>query len=62
MPNGPSNLNAYKVMPEKLGRKLARQPDYRQAAYPPMHSDTFGSDGRCNGERLRERWNDWILT
>lgn len=64
MPYGPGNLNAYKLIPEKIGHKLASHPDYMASSIPlnAQWYSQIGSDGRSNADRLRERWNDWILT
>lgn len=63
MPYGPSNLSAYKLMPEDVGRKLASHPEY-MAKSIPMNMKWYGevgSDGITNTERLVQRWNEWIL-
>ncbi|MCK1518797.1 ABC transporter substrate-binding protein [Bradyrhizobium sp. 17] len=60
---GPSNRNAYKLLPETVGRKLASHPDYMPSSIPintQWYAET-GSDGRSNTERLIQRWNEWIL-
>lgn len=63
IPYGPTNQNAYKLMPEKLGRKFASHPDYMASSIPiNMHwYGEKGSDGFTNTERLVQRWNEWIL-
>lgn len=63
IPYGPSNLDAYKLIPEKVGRRLSSYPDYLSSS---IRSDMqwygqVGPDGLSNVERLRERWNQWIL-
>ncbi|MFQ3459531.1 ABC transporter substrate-binding protein [Bradyrhizobium sp. UFLA01-814] len=63
IPYGPSNLRAYKLISEERGRKLASYPDY-MASSVPLNMRWYGqvgSDGVPNVERLRERWNEWIL-
>ncbi|WP_348627832.1 MULTISPECIES: hypothetical protein [unclassified Mesorhizobium] len=63
IPYGPSNLNASKLIPEDLGRKLANHPDYMVSSIPKnwqWYVET-GSDGLTNNERLAQRWNEWIL-
>lgn len=60
---GPSNRNAYKLLPENVGRKLASHPDYMTSSIA-MNTQWYaekGADGRSNTERLIERWNEWIL-
>lgn len=63
IPYGPSNLNAYKLLPEERGRKLASHPDYITRSTPINMKwyGQIGSDGLSNAERLRQRWNEWIL-
>ncbi|WP_247971099.1 ABC transporter substrate-binding protein [Bradyrhizobium sp. 195] len=60
---GPSNINAYKFIPEERARKLASQPDHLKNSIRmnPKWYTEVGSDGRTNADRLRDRWNDWIL-
>ncbi|MBM7487891.1 putative spermidine/putrescine transport system substrate-binding protein [Bradyrhizobium sp. USDA 3686] len=63
-PEGPSNRNAFKLLPEQLARKLPSHPDY-VAGSIIMNGRWYsqkGADGKTNSERLRERWNDWILS
>ncbi|MCK1540543.1 ABC transporter substrate-binding protein [Bradyrhizobium sp. 179] len=63
IPYGPTNLNAYKLLPEERGRKLASHPDY-MAKSLRLNAQWYlekGSDGLTNVDRLRERWNHWIL-
>lgn len=63
IPYGPSNLSAYKLISENMGRKLASHPDY-MASSIRINMEWYGqvgSDGLSNAERLRERWNEWIL-
>lgn len=62
-PDGPTNLKAYKLIPEKVGRKLASHPD-SMASSIPINMQWYaqvGTDGLSNTERLRQRWNDWVL-
>lgn len=62
-PLGPSNLNAYKLLPDKVGRKLASHPDYIANLIPKNMAwyAEIGPDGRSNADRFRDRWNEWIL-
>lgn len=63
IPYGPSNLNAYKLLPDNVGRKLASHPD-NLAIGIPINTEWYGqlgSDGMSNSERLVKRWNEWIL-
>ncbi|AZO36002.1 extracellular solute-binding protein [Mesorhizobium sp. M2A.F.Ca.ET.037.01.1.1] len=63
MPFGPSNLNAFKVLPEDIGRSLASHPDYLRSSVL-IDSKWYaekGSDGLTNTEKLVQRWNEWIL-
>lgn len=62
-PSGPTNANAYKLMPDKLGRKLASHPEHLAKGIP-INAKWYaevGSDGLSNIERLIQRWNEWIL-
>lgn len=63
IPYGPTNQNAYKLMPQELGRKFASHPDYTASSIPiNMHwYGEVGSDGMTNTERLIQRWNEWSL-
>ncbi|PBB11750.1 ABC transporter [Mesorhizobium loti] len=63
MPYGPANRNAYKHLPEALQRKLASHPDHvaSSIATNPKWYAEVGSDGLANAERIRQRWNEWIL-
>lgn len=47
IPYGPSNLNAYKLMPETVGRKLTSHPDYMASSIPlnMRWYGQIGSDG-----------------
>ncbi|MER8678210.1 ABC transporter substrate-binding protein [Mesorhizobium sp. M0037] len=60
---GPTNLEAYKMMPQEVGAKLTSYPDY-MANSIPVNIEWYtqvGSDGLTNNERLMQRWNEWIL-
>lgn len=60
---GPSNINAYKLIPEERGRRLPSHPDHL-ASGVRLNARWYGevgSDGLTNAERLRDRWNAWIL-
>ncbi|MER8798526.1 ABC transporter substrate-binding protein [Mesorhizobium sp. M0984] len=62
-PFGPSNLNAFKLMPEEVGRKLPSHPD-RMATSFPRNANWYaevGPDGISNVERLVQRWQEWTL-
>ncbi|WP_346348063.1 ABC transporter substrate-binding protein [Bradyrhizobium sp. 139] len=62
-PEGPTNQNAFKFLPQDLARKLPTHPDYMANAIPinmQWYSER-GSGGLTNAERLRERWNEWVL-
>lgn len=63
IPYGPTNLNAFKLIPEEVGRKLASHPDYLSSSIRVNMKwyGEVGPDGLTNTERLRERWNDWVL-
>ncbi|RWL09287.1 MAG: extracellular solute-binding protein [Mesorhizobium sp.] len=63
MPYGPTNRNAYKLVPENIGRKFASHPDYLASS---ITTDAkwyaeVGSDGMTNNDRVTQRWNEWIL-
>lgn len=60
---GPTNVNAFRLLPQDLARKLASHPDYlgRSVLMNAKWYGEAGSDGIANTVRLRERWNDWIL-
>ncbi|WP_352848887.1 ABC transporter substrate-binding protein [Mesorhizobium sp. M0622] len=63
MPYGPTNRNAFKLIPEDLGRKFASHPDYL-ASTIVQNAEWYaeaGPDGMTNQERLAQRWNEWIL-
>ncbi|MER9319933.1 ABC transporter substrate-binding protein [Mesorhizobium sp. M0659] len=60
---GPTNLNAFKTIPDKLARKLASHPDYLKNSLR-INSEWYaevGSDGKTNAELLAARWSDWVL-
>ncbi|RMC62466.1 ABC transporter substrate-binding protein [Sinorhizobium meliloti] len=62
-PSGPTNVNAFKHMPNKVARKLGSHPDHLAQGIPinlKWYTEV-GSDGRSNTERLIQRWNEWIL-
>ncbi|EAQ26817.1 ABC transporter substrate-binding protein [Roseovarius sp. 217] len=63
IPYGPSNLNAYKSIPEERARQLASHPDYVANSIPIKASwyTAARDDGRSNVEHLIERWNKWSL-
>lgn len=63
IPYGPTNRNAFKLIPEDLGRKFASHPDYLNSSIimnARWYADA-GSDGVTNKERIIQRWNEWIL-
>lgn len=63
-PEGPANRNAFKLLPEQIARKLPSHPDYmaRSIVVNGQWYAQRGADGKTNSERLRERWNEWILS
>lgn len=63
IPYGPSNLNAFKLIPEETGRKLASHPDFvkMSVARNPDWYGEKGSDGLTNQQRFAERWKEWSL-
>ncbi|MBY3328942.1 ABC transporter substrate-binding protein [Rhizobium laguerreae] len=63
IPYGPSNLNAFKSIPENIGRKLASHPDNLAKSIRTDYGwyAEVGTDGLSNIERLVQRWNAWIL-
>jgi putative spermidine/putrescine transport system substrate-binding protein len=63
-PEGPTNRNAFKLLPDELGRKLPSHPDNVAKALPinAQWYNERGADGKSNAERMRERWNEWILS
>ncbi|MFQ6163450.1 ABC transporter substrate-binding protein [Sinorhizobium meliloti] len=63
IPYGPCNLNAFHLMPEEVGRKLASHPDYMESSIPENGKwyAEVGADGVTNAERIIQRWNEWIL-
>ncbi|MBA1145073.1 ABC transporter substrate-binding protein [Mesorhizobium neociceri] len=63
MPYGPTNQNAFKLLPEAVARKFASHPDYAASSIT-MNSKWYnevGSDGKTNTDRIIQRWNEWIL-
>lgn len=63
-PEGPTNRNAFLLLPEQFARKLPSNPDY-MASSIVVNGQWYsqrGADGKSNSERLRERWNEWILS
>lgn len=63
-PGGPTNRNAYKLIPDSIARKLASHPDYMASSVPidMKWYGQIGSDGLSNVQRLAQRWNKWILS
>ncbi|MCK1606651.1 ABC transporter substrate-binding protein [Bradyrhizobium sp. 166] len=62
-PEGPTNRNAFKLLSEPVARKLPSHPDY-MASSVVVDGRWYarrGADGKTNADRLRERWNEWIL-
>lgn len=60
---GPTNRNAFKLIPEKVARNLASYPDYMAISLPwnaKWYSEV-GAGGLTNAEQLRQRWNEWVL-
>lgn len=64
IPYGPTNRNAFQLIPEKLARKLASHPDYMKSSIllDMNWYGQVGSDGQSNAQRLIQRWNKWILS
>ncbi|MER8710218.1 ABC transporter substrate-binding protein [Mesorhizobium sp. M1088] len=63
IPYGPANRNAFKLISQDLGRKLASHPDYLGSSIV-MDAKWYaeaGSGGMTNVERLIQRWNEWVL-
>ncbi len=63
IPYGPSNLDAYRSIPEERARQLASHPDYVVNSVPIQASwyNETQADGRTNVEHLIQRWNEWVL-
>lgn len=62
-PQGPTNRNAFKLIPDKVARKLTSHPDYIKSSVTisgQWYND-IGPDGLRNTERLVQRWNEWVL-
>ncbi|WP_031251703.1 ABC transporter substrate-binding protein [Mesorhizobium sp. LSHC412B00] len=62
-PQGPTNRNAFKLLPDKVARKLTTHPDYMKSSVfinGQWYND-IGPDGLTNTERLIQRWNEWVL-
>jgi putative spermidine/putrescine transport system substrate-binding protein len=62
-PEGPSNGNAFKLLPEKVARKLPTHPDYIKSSVSINGKwyNEVGPSGVSNTELLIQRWNEWIL-
>ncbi|MCK1348490.1 MULTISPECIES: ABC transporter substrate-binding protein [unclassified Bradyrhizobium] len=60
---GPTNRNAFKTIPENVARKLSSYPEYLATSVPLKTSwySEIGAGGLSNAERLRQRWNEWVL-
>ncbi|QDZ12772.1 ABC transporter substrate-binding protein [Devosia ginsengisoli] len=59
----PANSTAFDYLPEELAATLVTAPGNIDKAYP-IDGDWYsevGPDGKTNGERITERWQDWIL-
>jgi putative spermidine/putrescine transport system substrate-binding protein len=59
---GPTNPDAFQFIPKEAAEKMATYPANRQNAYV-MNQDWYtqlGPDGKTNGERITQRWNEWI--
>ncbi|UCI31894.1 ABC transporter substrate-binding protein [Mesorhizobium sp. B4-1-4] len=63
IPYGPTNQNAFKLLPAEFGKKLASHPDYASTSIPIQSKwySEIGSDGLSNIDRLAQRWNEWVL-
>ncbi|RWJ02159.1 ABC transporter substrate-binding protein [Mesorhizobium sp.] len=62
-PEGPSNRNAFELIPDQVARKLPTHPDYMKNSVSTNGQwyNDVGPDGLSNTERLMQRWNEWIL-
>ncbi|MER8734571.1 ABC transporter substrate-binding protein [Mesorhizobium sp. M1227] len=62
-PEGPTNRNAFKLIPDKIARKLPTHPEYMKSsvAVDGQWYNAIGPDGLTNTERLIQRWNEWVL-
>ncbi|MFK0692121.1 ABC transporter substrate-binding protein [Mesorhizobium sp. IMUNJ 23033] len=62
-PEGPTNRNAFKLIPESVARKLPTFPEYMETSIPidGRWYTEVGSDGLSNIDRLIQRWSEWIL-
>ncbi|MER9670847.1 ABC transporter substrate-binding protein [Mesorhizobium sp. M0203] len=62
-PTAPTNLKAFDLLPESLGRSFPTHPDNVKGSIY-INSGWYteaGADGVTNTERLIQRWNEWIL-
>lgn len=62
-PEGPTNRNAFKLLPEEIGLKLPSHPKYLANAIllnGAWYSEV-GTDGLTNIQRLVQRWSDWVI-
>lgn len=62
-PEGPSNRNAFKLIPDDIARRLPTHPDYMSQGIPINGAwyAEVGSDGLTNTQRLAQRWSEWVL-
>lgn len=63
VPYSPTNANAFKLLPQEQARKFGANPEYAGRSVR-LNADWYaakGADGVSNLEKLRQRWNDWIL-
>ncbi|MER9262755.1 ABC transporter substrate-binding protein [Mesorhizobium sp. M0619] len=63
MPYGPTNRNAFKLLPEAIGHKFASHPDYSASSIimDAQWYSEVGPNGKSNNDLIIERWNEWIL-
>ncbi|MQX90530.1 ABC transporter substrate-binding protein [Sinorhizobium meliloti] len=62
-PEGPTNKNAFKLLPEEIARVLPSHPSNMKQALL-LNGAWYmevGSDGLSNMQRLAQRWSDWVL-
>ncbi len=58
----PANADAFQHLPKELAEKMVSYPVNRQNAYQ-MNQEWYaevGADGKTNGDRVAQRWNEWI--
>ncbi|MER9533870.1 ABC transporter substrate-binding protein [Mesorhizobium sp. M0309] len=62
-PEGPTNRNAFKLIPDEVARKLPTHPEYmkRSISMSGEWYNAIGRDGLTNTDLLTQRWNEWVL-